>query len=46
MYKELQALYGSLPPMRVHVFDPATFRENKPDARRLSMDVYELRNGI
>mmetsp|Transcript_52837 Transcript_52837/g.115274 ORF Transcript_52837/g.115274 Transcript_52837/m.115274 type:complete len:223 (+) Transcript_52837:54-722(+) len=31
MYKELQTIYGTLPPLRVHVFDPSTFRETKPE---------------
>ncbi|CAK9035259.1 unnamed protein product [Durusdinium trenchii] len=31
MHKELQARYGTLPPLRVHVFNPEVFRETKPD---------------
>lgn len=31
MYKELSALYPSLPPLVVHEFDPSTFRTEKPD---------------
>ncbi|CAE7662869.1 SRL1 [Symbiodinium sp. KB8] len=31
LYEELQAIYENLPPMRVHVFDPATFRKDKPE---------------
>ncbi|CAJ1381078.1 unnamed protein product [Effrenium voratum] len=31
MHRELQAIYGTLPPLEVHAFDPKTFRENKPD---------------